>query len=124
MVLCAYGARSPHESRNTHNNNCVGAADTDFRFRRARRRAKLTVPSASLRVLHCDPLPLITELLPGLTVEQLRATQHRLAKLSECGLVVAVGSGPKDPGRKWLAVQPTPSDTAGHSTPVSGSSLT
>ncbi len=36
----------------------------------------------------------------GLT---LRATQLRLAKLSERGLVVAVGSGPKDPRRKWMA---------------------
>lgn len=36
----------------------------------------------------------------GLT---LRATQHRLVKLRERGLVVAVGSGPKDPRRKWLA---------------------
>jgi predicted HTH transcriptional regulator len=35
----------------------------------------------------------------GLT---LRATQLRLAKLSERGLVVAVGSGPKDPRRKWM----------------------
>jgi ATP-dependent DNA helicase RecG len=39
----------------------------------------------------------------GLT---LRATQHRLAKLTENGLVVAVGSGPKDPRRKWLAAGP------------------
>jgi predicted HTH transcriptional regulator len=46
----------------------------------------------------------------GLT---LRATQHRLAKLSERGLVVAVGSGPKDPRRKWFAGRPTRSDTAG-----------
>lgn len=36
----------------------------------------------------------------GLT---LRATQLRLAKLSERGLILAVGSGPKDPRRKWLA---------------------
>jgi predicted ArsR family transcriptional regulator len=38
----------------------------------------------------------------GLT---LRATQHRLVKLNERGLVVAVGSGPKDPRRKWLATR-------------------
>lgn len=44
----------------------------------------------------------------GLT---LRATQHRLAKLSERGLVVAVGSGPKDPRRKWLAAGSTPAGT-------------
>jgi DNA-binding MarR family transcriptional regulator len=38
----------------------------------------------------------------GLT---LRATQLRLAKLSERGLVIAVGSGPKDPRRKWMAAE-------------------
>jgi predicted HTH transcriptional regulator len=47
----------------------------------------------------------------GLT---LRATQNRLAKLSERGLVFAVGSGPQDPRRKWVSVRPTTSGTAGH----------
>lgn len=37
----------------------------------------------------------------GLT---LRATQNRLARLRERGLVVAVGTAPKDPHKKWLAV--------------------
>ncbi|MBL8115088.1 MAG: putative DNA binding domain-containing protein [Acidobacteria bacterium] len=31
-----------------------------------------------------------------------RATQHRLAKLVERGLVVAIGSGPRDPRRRWF----------------------
>lgn len=39
----------------------------------------------------------------GLT---LRATQLRLAKLSKRGLVVAVGSSPKDPRRKWIVAVP------------------
>ena len=45
----------------------------------------------------------------GLT---LRATQYRLAKLSERGLVVAIGSGPKDPRRKWLAAGSMPAGTS------------
>lgn len=32
-----------------------------------------------------------------------RATQHRLAALAERGLIVVVGSGPRDPRRRWLA---------------------
>ena len=32
-----------------------------------------------------------------------RATQHRLAALAERGLVVVVGSGPRDPRRRWFA---------------------
>jgi predicted HTH transcriptional regulator len=32
-----------------------------------------------------------------------RATQHRLAALAERGLIVAVGSGPRDPRRRWFA---------------------
>lgn len=39
-----------------------------------------------------------------------RATQTRLAKLTERGLVVAVGSGPKDPRRKWLVAHPARPD--------------
>lgn len=31
-----------------------------------------------------------------------RATQHRLAALSQRGLVVVVGSGPRDPRRRWF----------------------
>ena len=31
-----------------------------------------------------------------------RATQQRLARLADRGLAVAVGSGPKDPRRRWL----------------------
>lgn len=34
-----------------------------------------------------------------------RATQHRLAKLAERGLVVVVGSGPRDPRRRWFVPQ-------------------
>lgn len=33
-----------------------------------------------------------------------RAVQHRLASLSERGLVVVLGSGPRDPRRRWFAV--------------------
>jgi predicted HTH transcriptional regulator len=32
-----------------------------------------------------------------------RATQHRLAALAERGLIVVVGSGPRDPRRRWFA---------------------
>lgn len=32
-----------------------------------------------------------------------RATQHRLAALAERGLVVVVGTGPRDPRRRWYA---------------------
>lgn len=32
-----------------------------------------------------------------------RATQHRLAALSERGFVVVVGTGPRDPRRRWFA---------------------
>jgi predicted HTH transcriptional regulator len=32
-----------------------------------------------------------------------RATQHRLARLVDQGLVVVVGSGPRDPMRRWFA---------------------
>lgn len=38
----------------------------------------------------------------GLTT---RATQHRLARLAERGLVVAVGSGPRDPRRRWFVTR-------------------
>jgi len=31
-----------------------------------------------------------------------RATQHRLARLTERGLIVVVGSGPRDPRRRWF----------------------
>ncbi len=31
-----------------------------------------------------------------------RATQHRLARLAERGLAVAIGSGPQDPRRRWF----------------------
>jgi predicted HTH transcriptional regulator len=34
-----------------------------------------------------------------------RATQHRLAALAERGLVVVVGSGPRDPRRRWYAAR-------------------
>lgn len=33
----------------------------------------------------------------------IRATQHRLAALAERGLIVVVGSGPRDPRRRWFA---------------------
>jgi predicted HTH transcriptional regulator len=36
-----------------------------------------------------------------------RAVQHRLASLSERGLVVVLGSGPRDPRRRWFAVGTT-----------------
>jgi predicted HTH transcriptional regulator len=32
-----------------------------------------------------------------------RATQHRLAALTDRGLIVVVGSGPRDPRRRWFA---------------------
>jgi predicted HTH transcriptional regulator len=32
-----------------------------------------------------------------------RATQHRLAALAERSLIVVVGSGPRDPRRRWFA---------------------
>ena len=32
-----------------------------------------------------------------------RATQHRLAALAERGFIVVVGSGPRDPRRRWFA---------------------
>ncbi|MDR0781523.1 MAG: putative DNA binding domain-containing protein [Pseudomonadales bacterium] len=35
-----------------------------------------------------------------------RATQLRLNKLRERGLVIAIGSGPKDPRKKWVALVP------------------
>ncbi len=35
----------------------------------------------------------------------LRAIQHRLAALSERGLVVVVGTGPRDPRRRWFAAR-------------------
>jgi predicted ArsR family transcriptional regulator len=34
-----------------------------------------------------------------------RATQHRLAALAERGLIVVVGSGPRDPRRRWFAAR-------------------
>jgi predicted HTH transcriptional regulator len=34
-----------------------------------------------------------------------RATQHRLAALAERGLVVVVGSGPRDPRRRWYVAR-------------------
>lgn len=34
-----------------------------------------------------------------------RATQHHLAALAERGLVVVVGSGPRDPRRRWFIHQ-------------------
>jgi predicted HTH transcriptional regulator len=36
-----------------------------------------------------------------------RAIQQRLGRLAERGLVVAVGSGPTDPHRRWYLVAPT-----------------
>lgn len=36
-----------------------------------------------------------------------RAIQHRLATLAERGLVVVIGSGPRDPRRRWFAVEET-----------------
>ncbi|MDR2215951.1 MAG: helix-turn-helix domain-containing protein [Nevskiaceae bacterium] len=42
----------------------------------------------------------------GLT---LRATQLRLNKLRDKGLVIAMGSGPKDPRRKWATLEPNDS---------------
>ncbi|MEX1183991.1 MAG: helix-turn-helix domain-containing protein [Gemmatimonadota bacterium] len=38
----------------------------------------------------------------GLTT---RATQHRLGRLKENGVVVAIGSGPRDPRRRWHATR-------------------
>jgi ATP-dependent DNA helicase RecG len=38
----------------------------------------------------------------GLTT---RATQHRLARLLDRGLVVVIGSGPRDPRRRWFAAR-------------------
>jgi len=37
-----------------------------------------------------------------------RATQHRLAALAERGLIVVVGSGPRDPRRRWFAAGTEP----------------
>jgi len=37
-----------------------------------------------------------------------RATQHRLAKLEDRGLVVVIGTGPRDPRRRWFAVRSAP----------------
>lgn len=34
-----------------------------------------------------------------------RATQHRLAALEQRGLITVVGSGPRDPRRRWYAVR-------------------
>ena len=34
-----------------------------------------------------------------------RSVQHRLASLAERGVVVAVGSGPRDPRRRWFATR-------------------
>jgi ATP-dependent DNA helicase RecG len=38
-----------------------------------------------------------------------RATQHRLAKLEARGLVVVIGTSPRDPRRRWFAVRSAPS---------------
>jgi hypothetical protein len=35
----------------------------------------------------------------------IRATQHRLAALAGRGLVVVVGSGPRDPRRRWYVTR-------------------
>ena len=40
----------------------------------------------------------------GLTT---RATQHRLTRLKDRGLVIPVGSGPRDPRRRWFAARPS-----------------
>jgi ATP-dependent DNA helicase RecG len=39
-----------------------------------------------------------------------RTTQNRLAKLTDRGLVIAVGSSPRDPRRKWFTTHPTKTD--------------
>jgi len=38
-----------------------------------------------------------------------RATQQRLAKLRARGIVVVIGTGPRDPRRRWFAVRSAPS---------------
>jgi len=55
------------------------------------------------------PAPDFTEIAAhiGLTP---RTTQNRLTNLADRSLIVAVGSGPRDPRRKWFATRPTNTD--------------
>lgn len=92
---------------------CTGAglpapefAEIGMRFRVTLRTTRVTVPVSD--DVERAILASVTSARGGSTAEiaariglTLRATQNRLARLAGRGLVIAVGTGPRDPRRRW-----------------------
>jgi hypothetical protein len=93
---------------------CAGAGLSEPEFAEVGLRFRVTIRTEPVSPVACDTMEqrIVDYVASGdgrSTAEiarhagiSTRATQHRLAALAERGLVVVVGSGPRDPRRRWF----------------------